>query len=397
MPVFLKRNPLLDVTAVSNVFLLEYMPKAPEGFTKAYLLGLMQTGAPGAEVAGLDVSGVPSVSEAELARAFAYWQAAGLVRIVSDAPLTVEYLPAGASSGLAAGDAPRKYASLVAALQDVAGTRVFSGHELSEIYDWIEAFRFEEATAVLCVKDCLARCGARAKLWQMNATAKRWADAGVATPEEAERYLALEAQRSAGAQRLLRRWKRSRAATEDELALYTKWTEEWGFDESVIFDACAEMTSAAQPSFRYLDTILKTYRLNGAVTAEAAAELRRARDAADELARMLFERAGIRRTPTLAQHEQIDAWHDKWHMDAELLLYAADESRAAAQPFANIKKLVTAWYGANVATVAAAQEFERKKAASPAAQVKRTRAHNHHQRAYSDEELAKIGIDLRED
>ena len=320
MPVFLKRNPLLDVTAVSNVFLLEYMPKAPEGFTKAYLLGLMQTGAPGAEVAGLDVSGVLGVSEAELARAFAYWQAAGLVRIVSDAPLTVEYLPAGASSGLAAGDAPRKYASLVAALQDVAGTRVFSGHELSEIYDWIEAFRFEEATAVLCVKDCLARCGARAKLWQMNATAKRWADAGVATPEEAERYLALEAQRSAGAQRLLRRWKRSRAATEDELALYTKWTEEWGFDESVIFDACAEMTSAVQPSFRYLDTILKTYRLNGAVTAEAAAELRRARDAADELARMLFERAGIRRTPTLAQHEQIDAWHDKWHMDAELLL-----------------------------------------------------------------------------
>ena len=44
------------------------MPKAPEGFTKAYLLGLMQTGAPGAEVAGLDVSGVLSVSEAELAR-----------------------------------------------------------------------------------------------------------------------------------------------------------------------------------------------------------------------------------------------------------------------------------------------------------------------------------------
>ena len=87
MPVFLKRNPLLDVTAVSNVFLLEYMPKAPEGFTKAYLLGLMQTGAPGAEAAGLDVSGVLGVSETELARAFAYWQAAGLVRIVSDAPL----------------------------------------------------------------------------------------------------------------------------------------------------------------------------------------------------------------------------------------------------------------------------------------------------------------------
>lgn len=397
MPVFLKRDPLLDVTAVSNVFLLEYMPKAPEGFTKIYLLGLMQTGAPGAEAAGLDIAGVLGVDEAELARAFAYWQAAGLVRVASDAPLTVEYLRVGASAALATGDAPRKYASLVAALQDVAGTRMFSGRELAEIYDWVETFRFEEATAVLCVKDCLSRYGARAKLWQMNAAAKRWADAGVATPEEAERYLAEEQKRCAGAQRLLKRWKRNRAATEDELALYVKWTEEWGFDESVIFDACAEMTSAAQPSFRYLDTILQTYRLNGAITAEAAAELRRARDAADEFARMLFERAEIRRTPTLAQREQIETWHDKWHMDAELLFYAADESRAAAQPFANIKKLAAAWHGAGITTVTAAQEFERKKAAWPAAQAKRTRAHNHHQRTYTDEELQKIGIDLLED
>ena len=157
------------------------------------------------------------------------------------------------------------------------------------------------------------------------------------------------------------------------------------------------MTSAAQPSFRYLDTILQTYRLNGAVTAEAAAELRRARDAADEFARMLFERAEIRRAPTLAQREQIETWHDRWHMDAELLFHAADESRTAPQPFQQIKKLVSAWHDAGISTVSAAQEFERKKASSPTAQVKRTRAHNHHQRAYSDEELAKIGIDLLED
>lgn len=396
MPIFLKREPLMDVTAVSNVFLLEYMPKAPEGYTKVYLLGLMQTGAPGADAAGLDLAGILGMEDAALVRAFSYWQTAGLVRIAADDPLTVEYLRVGASSGLAAGDAPRKYASLVAALQEVAGTRVFSGRELAEIYDWIETFRFEEATAVLCVKDCLVRHGARAKLWQMNATAKRWADAGVATPEEAERYMAREQARCAGAQQLLKRWNRNRPATEDEIALYVKWTEEWGFDACVIQDACVEATSSAQPSFRYLDRILETYRLNGAVTEEAAALLRRAQDAAAELARMLFERAEIRRSPTLSQREQIETWHDKWHVDAELLFYAADESRSAAQPFANIKKLVTAWHSAGIATVAAAQEFERKKGSVPATQAKRTRAHNHHQRTYSDAELAEIGINLED-
>ena len=396
MPIFLKREPLMDVTAVSNVFLLEYMPKAPEGYTKVYLLGLMQTGTPGADAAGLDLAGILGMDDAALVRAFSYWQTAGLVRIAADDPLTVEYLRVGASSGLAAGDAPRKYASLVAALQEVAGTRVFSGRELAEIYDWIETFRFEEATAVLCVKDCLVRHGARAKLWQMNATAKRWADAGVATPEEAERYMAREQARCAGAQQLLKRWNRNRPATEDEIALYVKWTEEWGFDACVIQDACVEATSSAQPSFRYLDRILETYRLTGAVTEEAAALLRRAQDAAAELARMLFERAEIRRSPTLSQREQIETWHDKWHVDAELLFYAADESRSAAQPFANIKKLVTAWHSAGIATVAAAQEFERKKGAVPATQAKRTRAHNHHQRTYSDAELAEIGINLED-
>ncbi len=399
MPVFLKRDPLLDTTAVSNVFLLEYMPRAPEGYTKAYLLGLMLTGAPGSEAAGLDVAGVLNMEESAVAAAFAYWQAAGLVRIASDAPLTVEYLRVGASAGLAAGDAPRKYAALVAALQEAAGTRIFSGKELSEIYDWVETYRFEEATAVLCVKTCLARHGARAKLWQMNALAKHWADSGVITPEEGERLLARERQRSDGAQRILRRLKRNRAATEDELALYAKWTEEWRFEESVIFDACGEMTSAAQPSFRYLDTILKTYRLNGVLTAEAAAELRRARDAADEFSRLLFERAEIRRAPTLAQQDQVDTWREKWHMAAELLFHAADMSRAAAQPFANMKKLVAAWHEAGVSTIAAAEEFERAEKKTPAQQKKPrlAKAHNHHERAYTDEELAKIGVDLLED
>ena len=87
-------------------------------------------------------------------------------------------------------------------------------------------------------------------------------------------------------------------------------------------------------------------------------------------------------------------------MDAELLFHAADESRTAPQPFQQIKKLVSAWHDAGVATVSAAQQFEQQRASAPAAQQRKPRlakAHNHHERAYSDEELAKIGIDLLED
>ncbi len=386
MPVFIKGASVKGATIVENAFIADFMPRAEGEYVKVYLYGLMRCGEPssGDEDSPFDAE--------TLARAYAYWQSAGLVRVVTDFPLTVEYL----SVGERAPDAPRKYASLVACLAEIAGTRAFSGHELAEIYDWIETFRFEEETAVLCVADCISRHGARVKLWQMNAEAKLWADNGVFTPEDARAFIEKRDARKSGAQAILKRWKKGRAATEDELALYTKWTEDWGFAEGVVLDACAELTAAGQPSFKYLDTVLETLRINGAVTPEAAANVRRERDATAELARLLLSRAGVRRAPSAAQKDDVALWRNAWHMDPELLLLAADASRENAQPYANIRRLVASWREANISTLSAAKaDLEKKdRDASRRDAAKRSRALGHSQRKYSDEELKKIGIDL---
>ena len=86
-------------------------------------------------------------------------------------------------------------------------------------------------------------------------------------------------------------------------------------------------------------------------------------------------------------------------MSAELILYAADLSREAATPFANMKKLITAWHDAGVATVAQAEKHKAEEEKKPAAEKKSglSKAHNHKKRSYSDAELAAIGIDLLED
>lgn len=378
-------------TTVDNAFFTDHMPNAPEGFVKAYLYGLMLSAWP----EGPEIGCTLSMSAEELAQAFAHWQRAGLVRVVSTDPLTVEYLKTEASFA----QAPRRYAALVEKLGAAAGTRVFTGHELAAIYDWIETFGFEEETAVLLVTDSLARHGAKAKLWQMNAEAKLWADNGVATLTDAEAFLTRRNARCAGAQKLLARWKRTRPATDDELALYAKWTEDWGFEESVLLAACADMTGAAQPSFKYLDTLLATYRMNGAVSEEAMFALRRAQDAVNELARMLLQRAGVNRAPTAAQRDEVDVWRTRWRMDAELIMLAADAARETSQPWASLRRLVNGWHEANVSTLAAAREdLERRKAAAPAREAaKKGRALAHSQRKYSEEELKSIGVDLLDD
>lgn len=382
MAAFIKGFP--GSTSLDDRFITDYLPEADGEFVKIYIYGLMRASSGDGEC--------PFGADA-LARAYAYWQSVGLVRIVSAEPLTVEYL---SLERKLSSDAPRKYASLIAKLSEVAGTRPFTGHELSEIYDWIEVYRFSEDAAVMCVKDAVSRHGARAKLYQLNAEAKLWADNGVVTKEDAEAYIKKRDSYNAGAQRILHRWKRYRMASDDELALYAKWTDEWGFDDTVILDACAECTSAAQPSFKYLDTVLETYRLNGALTPEKSAELRRERDELRDLAMLLVQRAGIKRAPSQAQRDDVAVWRGRDRMEAELLFLAADEAGGAQQPWATMKKLISEWRDAGIASVPDAKALlERRKSASKRKEAtRRGRAAVRSERKYSDEELKKLGVDL---
>ena len=107
---------LMGCTSVQNIFILEYMPKAPELYCKVYLFGLMQCGCRRLENADLCAS--LGIDSAKAVEAFLYWQDMGLLRIVEQEPLSVEYLSvqAGPVTG-----GTRKYAPLVSALRQVCG------------------------------------------------------------------------------------------------------------------------------------------------------------------------------------------------------------------------------------------------------------------------------------
>ena len=79
-----------EFTPVDNAFISEYLPSATGLQLQVYLYGLMQCYQPGMDGAIADALGV---SQGAVAEAFCHWQAQGLVRIVSEKPLIVEYLP----------------------------------------------------------------------------------------------------------------------------------------------------------------------------------------------------------------------------------------------------------------------------------------------------------------
>lgn len=377
------------VTPVQNLFIMEYMPKAPEGFAKVYLYGLMLCSCRGFET--LDLSGGLGISQEEALEAFLYWQEMGLVRVIESDPLNIEYRMTAAAPARGSG---RKYGSLIAALNKVCRPRVFAPQELSKIYDWIEIFGMDEATAVMLVRRCMDMKGAKVSIQYMDKAAKAWAEEGILTPDLAEQRILMETELSSGAKAIYQRWRKSGRPTEDEIELYRKWTEDWGMTHEEILAACPAMTAADKPTFAYLNGILETMRSGGGVR-----EYLSAQNAAEEIARQMYIRAGIQGLPSRKEKDSVFTWLNSWHMEAETALYAAELSAGVSRPFAKAAKLMEAWHEKGITTLMAARDHQQSSLNKTESTKAEKPSHfmNHDQRRYSAQALSSIGINLLEE
>lgn len=398
----LKGPDLFGCTAVDNRFITDYMPDAPGGAVKVYLYALMMLTNNEQDCA--DLVSALRISEQQLREALLYWEKAGLVNVAEgeNGDIAVRFisLPRGAATDSVRYNAA-KYSGLVMKLRQVVGTRSLSGAELQKIFDWVEVFGFEEDAAVEIVRHCLGVKGARVHINYMDSVAKRLAADGTLTCDAVLENFRIELEMSGGAAAILKRWHISRRPTEDEIALYAKWTHEWNFTPEAIDLALSEMVAVSSPSFKYLDAILKSYHENGQISEEGIRESIREENTIADLASQAFIRMGLKRKANSADRQQFAFWYRNFGMSAELILYAAELASEKNSPFAEMKKLVTDWHARGIASYEAAKADHEKNAASPAASVKKgrtvSRALNYKQKRYTAEELKKMGVDLGED
>ena len=244
-----------EATPVDNLFIAEYLPHASGLQVQVYLYGLMQCRYPSMGERPIDEA--LGLSEQAVRDAFAYWQSLGLVRIASDVPLTVEYRPLGEAAAQAL---PAKYAGLVRRIGALVAPRQFGVQELRHVYDWIEVYGLEEGAVLELIGHCMERKGRRVSVNYMTRVAQTWAERGVRTFEDAQAAVAADDLSRHGASAVLRAWNRRRRPTEDELALYDKWTRQWGFSDEAILAALPRLTATGSPNFTYLDELLDSMR-----------------------------------------------------------------------------------------------------------------------------------------
>ena len=131
---------MFDSTPIENLFLLEYLPTAPEAFLRVYLYTRVLALHPELGDSLQQIALTLRMEEDTVFQAFAYWEQRGLVRRLTDRPPTYELLPLRADSPAALNPMERdyyRYRDFNASLQSLFGEKVIESHEYRTANDWL--------------------------------------------------------------------------------------------------------------------------------------------------------------------------------------------------------------------------------------------------------------------
>ena len=358
---------MFDVTPVENLFIEEYMLRAPGDFVKVYIYGLRLCYHP---VEGASVTTIASalgLEEKTVLDAFAYWERQHVLRRTGDNPPSYSYnnLKALMVSGHnREDDIPQMDRSFNTALQELFGTRLLQAQDYERVYGWIEELGFKPEAVLMLVKHCIASGGRGTAVTfaSIEKEALRWAKKGATTLVAAEEHLRTLSANYEGAQKVVRQFGLRRAPTVDEERMYAKWSEEWGFTLDAIMYACRETTKISNPNFNYLDKVLENrYKKQISTSAEMAEAEKSRRDTMGPV-REVLETLGLKGVAPTQELANLYADWTSMGFNHEAILIAAQRGASSGRnSMEDISGMLLAWARRALFTPEAIHAFVHKR------------------------------------
>jgi hypothetical protein len=267
---------IFDITPVDNLFIEDYMLRAPGDYVKVYLYGLRLCYARDDKSDLEQIAGVLGMESETVLNAMLFWERQGMVRRLSDRPPCYEFVNLRARMLQAKEDDDGLYAmgqfnNEVLRLLGADG-RVIHGDEFARMYRWMEDYSLSE-TAVLRVMAylCKANKAKGRKAPTVNAVEKfimKMAGQKIVSDDAVTGYLHGLDDDVVALKRLLAHLGiRKDEPSAAEEALFAKW-HSWGFDLDALKLLSNEMTKIQKPTLGYLDRIVSGYQEMGVRTAE---------------------------------------------------------------------------------------------------------------------------------
>ena len=301
---------LFDSTPVENMFITEYMLRAPGDFVKVYLYALMLCYHPTPRMSLSAMAKDLDMAEEDVERAFKYWARDGLVRQVGDNPVSFT-LANLKQLTLTRAENPgdklynQKNAQLLQEAERIL-KRKLGGKEEDTILDWCDVLELPEEVVLMLLQIEMENSGGRVNIEIANRKASEWAQNGINTVEEVEKVIVIGKQREQELRKVLRRLGLRQNPSDDQKEMYRKWVEEWGFTYEDIIEACKE-TAKGTPNMGYLNGILSRYYHSGWL--EKKEEERKAENEEREFVSEILEKLGrVGMIPTEEDFKSIQNW-----------------------------------------------------------------------------------------
>lgn len=257
---------MYDSTPIENMFLLEYLPTAPDDFLRVYLYARMLCLHPELGDGMDELARALHMDSDKVYDAMTYWERQGLVRRLTDRPPTYAILPV--LQGAAAFASPMEsdyyeYRDFNASLQHIFGSELLQPKQYAMVNDWINILGFTQDAVLKMVEEKYRRSRAKKPhsfFAKLNDTATLWAEQGIRTVEDVERALETDGQVEKVSAAVMKQLSMNRPATRNETKLISVWVNDWKFSLDEIIAACAETTKSRSPSISYLNSILEGRR-----------------------------------------------------------------------------------------------------------------------------------------
>lgn len=339
---------MFDVTPIENMFLLEYLPTAPDGFLRVYLYARMLCLHPelGGEIA--DMARALRMDEDAVFNALSYWERQGLVERLTDRPPTYAIRPLRAGAAQTEMDQDYyKYREFNASLQDLFGAQLLHPSQYEMANDWLNVLGMEQG-AVLKLLEYELRHGSRqpaAVFKRANKRAADWAERGIRTRADMEQAISYDEQVYAIAGMVLKQFAMSRKPTVNELDCVRRWISEWKLTEADVRAAFPLTTKSRNPSIAYLDAILRAKVESGGDESFA------------QIKEVLRELGAVKAMPTPEQTKQYAAWLEQGFEHGALCLAAIQCAKKRKNSFEELEWMVEKWGEAGVRSRAQAENY----------------------------------------
>lgn len=305
----LSKQTSANYTVVDNLFISQFMPSAPKGYTEVYLLGLWFCNQPNETNTLEHFANILSMEQSDIIDAFTYWEELSLVQILQKTPFEIAYLDIKSTAAILRRIKPSKYTKFNREMQDILHGRMLTPNEYNEYYVFLETSFFQPEALLLVAKYCAELKGIDINYKYILTVANNLAMGKKLTYEEVEQELTSHPRFNEDVLAVYKALGVKQDVDYHDRRTVKKWLSEFGFGLDVVLFVAK---SNRKCGMKKLDALLCEYYKNAVLSEREITDYENNKASAFALAKEVNKIIGVYyQSVDYIVEEYISKWYGK--------------------------------------------------------------------------------------